>query len=425
MRGISRTALFATTIAFLPAGAWGQTCNTAERSVLLILDASGSMNARLPNRETRMAVARRAMKEVAALIPAGAQLSLRLYGAQSAASRRNCEDTHVGVPFGPADAGGSAIAAIVDAAKAQGYTPIAYSLAQAASDFPPDAKERVIVLVSDGKETCRGDPVVAAKALAAKKITVHTVGFVVDTAARGQLQNIARITGGTYFDAPVGPELPDTLKRALNACKQRIVAIPPNPKPGKLRTTSAVNPLQVFESENGKRVGQLDRAAMQMELPAGIYEVRFAKGGGWKGIEVRPNETTTVEPGELRIENRVGVIRIVDSETAEQHGQIDAANSTATLIPGLYDLWFGEIKWPFVKVDGGRTTTLRPARVVLVRGLKWRKAQVTTQDGREVFRFDAVTHQAVLPPGDYIVDVDGNKIPFPATEGEVLEVKPQ
>ena len=75
------------------------------------------------------------------------------------------------------------------------------------------------MLVSDGKETCQGDPVVAAKALAAKGITVHTVGFIVDTAARGQLQAIARATGGTYFDAPVGPELPDTLKSALNACK--------------------------------------------------------------------------------------------------------------------------------------------------------------------------------------------------------------
>ena len=107
----------------------------------------------------------------------------------------------------------------MDGAKAQGYTPIAYSLGQAANDFPADAKERVIVLVSDGKETCQGDPVVAAKALAGKGITVHTVGFVVDTAARGQLQAIARATGGSYFDAPVGPELPDTLKSALNACK--------------------------------------------------------------------------------------------------------------------------------------------------------------------------------------------------------------
>ena len=29
------------------------------------------------------------------------------------------------------------------------------------------------------------------------------------------------------------------------------------------------------------------------------------------------------------------------------------------------------------------------------------------------------------PPGDYIVDVDGNKFPFPATEGEVFEVTPE
>ena len=32
---------------------------------------------------------------------------------------------------------------------------------------------------------------------------------------------------------------------------------------------------------------------------------------------------------------------------------------------------------------------------------------------------------AALPPGDYIVEIDGNKLPFPATEGEVFEVKPQ
>ena len=53
-------------------------------------------------------------------------------------------------------------------------------------------------------------------------------------------QAIARATGGTYFDAPAGPELPDTLKSALNACKKRtVVVMPAKPQPGKLRTTSA------------------------------------------------------------------------------------------------------------------------------------------------------------------------------------------
>ena len=257
MPKIMRACLVVLVAGLLPAAALAQSCNTADRSVLLILDASGSMNAKLPNGETRIAVAQRAIKGVAGFVPAEAQLSLRMYGAQSPSSRKNCQDTHLAVPFGAASAAGGAITASVDAAKAQGYTPIAYSLGQAANDFPADAKERVIVLVSDGKETCQGDPLVAAKALAAKGITVHTVGFIVDTAARGQLQAIARATGGTYFDAPVGPELPDTLKSALGACKKRVVTLPPKPQPGKLRTTSAVFTHDIVNAETGQKVADI------------------------------------------------------------------------------------------------------------------------------------------------------------------------
>ena len=402
-----------------------QTCNTANRSILLLLDGSGSMNAKLPNGETRIAVAKRAIKGVSGFMPAQAQLSLRVYGAQSPTPQKNCQDTHVAVPFGPADASTGAIAAAVDGVEAQGYTPISYSLDQAAKDFPTDAKERIIVLVSDGKETCKGDPVLAAKALAGKGITVHTVGFIVDTAARGQLQNIARITGGTYFDAPVGPELPETLKSAVAACKKSVVTIPPRPKPGKLQTTSAtwLTSHPILNAETGVQVGKFDSSSREITLPAGVYEVKFG-AGSWKGIEVRPGETTTIDPGVLKLTPTTGAT-IVDSETHEKHGSLDRMSSSGTLMPGVYDVRLGKTEWRYVKVDGGKTTTLKPVQVNLDRGLKWQKARVTTQDGMEVFRFDAVTWHAVLAPGDYIVEVDGNKLPFPATEGEVLDVKPQ
>ena len=382
------------------------------------------MNAKLPNGETRIAVAQRAIKGVAGFVPAQAQLSLRMYGAQSAARQKNCQDTHLAVPFGPASAAGGTITTTVDAAKAQGYTPIAYSLGQAANDFLTDAKERVIVLVSDGKETCQGDPVVAAKALAGKGITIHTVGFIVDTAARGQLQAIARATGGTYFDAPVGPELPDTLKSALNACKTRVVTLPPKPQPGKLRTTSTtwLTSHAVLNAETGQKVGALDSSTREITLPAGIYEVKFGPAS-WKGIEVRPGETTTIAPGVLQLVPNYHAA-VVDSETGEQHGSFDNVSSSVTLMPGVYDLRFGKSEWRFIKVDGGKTTKLLPAQVILTPGVK-RNARVTTPDGKVVARFDAVTSKVGLPPGDYIVEVDGNKIPFAATEGEVLEVKPQ
>ncbi len=115
---------------------------------------------------------------------------------------------------------------------------------------------------------------------------------------------------------------------------------------------------------------------------------------------------------------------VVDSETGEKHGTFDPMASKVTLMPGVYDVQFSKTVWRFVKVDGGKTTTIRPAAVVL-NGVKLQGARITTKEGAEAFRFDAVTSRAALPPGDYIVEVDGNKIPFAATEGEVLEIKPQ
>ena len=47
---------------------------------------------------------------------------------------------------------------------------------------------------------------------------------------------------------------------------------------------------------------------------------------------------------------------------------------------------------------------------------------MVAKDGVEVFRFDAVSYQAALPPGEYVVEIDYNKIPFDGAEGEVLDV---
>jgi hypothetical protein len=401
-----------------------QTCNTANRSVLLVLDASGSMNARLPSAEARIDIARGAIKGVAALIPAEAQLALRLYGSQSPRADKNCHDTLLAVPFGPAGSGGAAIAQAVDGAPAQGYTPIAMVLGEAAKDFPADAKERVVVLVSDGKETCAGDPTIAARALADAGIVVHTVGFIVDTAARMQLQAVAAATGGLYFDAPVGPELPQTLEQALNACAATVVALPPDPGPGFLETTSAWVGLPIVNSETGEQVAEFHRMNTRIELPAGIYEVRFGPGS-WKGIEVKPGETTTIAPGDLKLDPSAGVT-VVDSETGVEFGSFDRVNNRLTLVPGVYDLKFGDSEWRYVKVDGGTETLLQPPMVKIdsaVPGVD--EASVKTADGTVVFRFNRMNNLAVLPPGDYVIEIGDNAIPWPAAEGAVLEINAQ
>ncbi|MCB0205994.1 MAG: SUMF1/EgtB/PvdO family nonheme iron enzyme, partial [Anaerolineae bacterium] len=86
----------------------------------------------------------------------------------------------------------------------QGMTPLAASLEQAQNDFVYDASRvNSIVMLSDGIETCGGDPCQLVEELKAEGInfTVHVIGLDVDDETRQQLSCIAEAGGGTYHDA--------------------------------------------------------------------------------------------------------------------------------------------------------------------------------------------------------------------------------
>ena len=182
----------------LPGGAPAQ----ENRSIALILDASGSMNAAL-GRGTRIEAAKEAVAAFLAELDPGTRIAYRAYGHQSPRERHDCEDTELMVGFAPAAANREAILDRTQAIRAQGYTPITKVIRLAAGDTAGEEGERVVVLISDGKETCEGDPCAAAKALAEAdaRLVVHTIGFNVDVAARYQLQCIAKVARGTYSDA--------------------------------------------------------------------------------------------------------------------------------------------------------------------------------------------------------------------------------
>ena len=81
--------------------------------------------------------------------------------------------------------------------------------------------------------------------------------------------------------------------------------------------------------------------------------------------------------------------------------------------------------WPYVKIDGGATTTLTLAVVRMLPGLKDKRARVVTADGKPVESFDAVTSRISMPPGSYLVEVDDRRIAFEASEGSELEIAPE
>ncbi len=179
-----------------------------------ILDASGSMIAKVGT-ETQMDIAKQSIKNTVASIPSSANVALRVYAHRvpKAEKEKSCVDTELLIPFGPSNI--AALTAAIDPIQPNGYTPIAYSLKTAATDFIGKESQYVIILVSDGEETCGGDPVAEAKNLLAQgfKVTIHTIGFRVDEKAKAQLTAISSATGGMYFDASDAATLTQNLQQ--------------------------------------------------------------------------------------------------------------------------------------------------------------------------------------------------------------------
>ncbi len=145
--------------------------------VEIILDGSGSMLAKIGS-QRRIDIAKRTLAKLTSeIIPAGTPFALRVIGRGS----DSCQ-SELDVPFGPLDraSAGAKIAALQ--AKNGAKTPIGASLEKVATDMSSVQGERLVILVTDGQETCGGNPAKAIQKLAASgvDVRVNIVGFAVD-----------------------------------------------------------------------------------------------------------------------------------------------------------------------------------------------------------------------------------------------------
>ena len=86
------------------------------------------------------------------------EVALRIYGHQSGYPPQDCDDTQLEVNFLPVNIGADRIKAKLSMIRARGTTPIAYSLEEAARDFPSKDSRNIVILITDGKEECGMDP---------------------------------------------------------------------------------------------------------------------------------------------------------------------------------------------------------------------------------------------------------------------------
>jgi len=191
----------------------------------IILDDSGSMGQIIDTGETRLDAAKRVLNEVITAIPdePGINVGLRIYGHQGdntdAGRAVSCQASDLVVPVSGVDR--TAIAQQIASLVPTGWTPIGLSLERSEADFP--ASEEVpstnaVVLVTDGLETCNGDPAAAAAALVSSDTAVvtHVIGFALAPEEQQILESITAASGGMLLSAANATELTGALFTILD-----------------------------------------------------------------------------------------------------------------------------------------------------------------------------------------------------------------
>ena len=91
------------------------------------------------------------------------------------------------------------------------------------------------------------------------------------------------------------------------------------------------------------------------------------------------------------------------------------------LMPGRFDIAAGEIGWEGVEITAGQTTTLTPARIEIAGNATGRFA-VTTSDGRKAGSVSRL-FRLPLPPGSYVVDIEGQPVKVDLAAGQTHTIR--
>ncbi|MES0131462.1 VWA domain-containing protein [Mesorhizobium sp. M0029] len=266
----------------------------AANKVIIILDASGSMWAQIDGKP-KLEIARESLRTVLQSVPGDDEIGFMAYGHREKGS---CDDIELIVP--PQAGSASAISAAADSLKFLGKTPLTAAVKQAAEALKYTEDKATVVLITDGLETCEGDPCALGKELEASGVdfTVDVVGFGLTADEGKQIACLADNTGGKYIQA--------SDEKALQEALVETVAAPapaPAPEPAPAPAPEPAKPEfnfipSVVMAEGGDPI-----------TDGNAWEVYKAKADGTRGYNVTTEYGAykgNLEPGDYIIVARDG-----------------------------------------------------------------------------------------------------------------------
>ncbi|RWN51303.1 VWA domain-containing protein [Mesorhizobium sp.] len=289
---------------------WMTTLGLAGDRVVIVLDASGSMWAQIDGKP-KLEIARESLRTVLQSVPADKEIGFMAYGHREKGS---CEDIELIVPPQAGSAG--AVSTAADSLKFIGKTPLTSAVRQAAEALKYTEDKATVILITDGLETCKGDPCALGRELKAAGVdfTVNVVGFGLTADEGKQVACLADNTGGKYIQASDEKALQDALVETIAAAPAPAPEPAPAPQPVAAPEKPEFNFMPaVVLAEGGDPV-----------TDGNSWEIFKAKSDGTRGDYVATEYGAykgSLEPGDYAVVARHGEARTEQKITVEA-GQV-------------------------------------------------------------------------------------------------------
>jgi len=350
--------------------------------VIFILDGSGSMAAKMGDR-TKIQVAKEVMEYAVPALPKDVAVGLAAYGHHR---KGDCSDMEILVT--PDKGARDAVLSQIRNISPVGMTPIAAAVDLVAKAMTGSGKQNLIVLVSDGEETCHKDPCGFVKGLkdSGMKFLLHVIGFGVTANEEKQLRCLAEAGGGNYF--PAGDA--KSLLAALESVRKNVEAKVEQAKTKAVRASSRLGKLSVKMPEAAisslaylKIIRPSDNSVVKEAkdvsaihpLPAGIYGLVLGfANSNYKAptdvsigeSEIKGGETSEISLGAVVINmasplgKAAWQVGLLNEETGKLYLQVESHGNDYYLMKpkaapeGTYSLAFtySAGKKPFIVAKG-------------------------------------------------------------------------
>lgn len=416
--------LFCVAFAFL--GRAQKQAHPIKTRILFLLDASGSMYAKLDN-DSRINVAKRLLSRTidSLSLQNNLEIALRVYGHTSPPSQRNCKDTRLEVPFRANNF--EDVKKKINGITPKGTTLIAHSLLQASYDFPSEPYTRnVIILITDGIEECQGDPCAISEALQSKGVILKP--FIIGVGSTEDFRKAFECVG-RYYDANTEKGFEDALKivisQALNNTTAQVNLLDIMSKP----TETNVN-MSFYDMNSGQLVYNYMHTINERGVPDTVQldpvfryrmVVHTIPPVVKEFIDVAPGKHTIIgvdaPQGELQVKvegltNYNNLQFIVRKHNNPQTLHVQDAAIKEKYLVGKYDvevLCLPRKIFKEVSVDQSHTTTIQlpqPGKLIVNCQLQDYYADVYQMVRNELtwvckLPLEKRNHQLIIQPGDY------------------------